>query len=183
LAEILDRVGSALRADIAESRATLIVSSPHRVTPYHIDAETNFLFQVRGEKIVNVFDPADRSVLTDRELERFYGGDFSAAAYKPERQPGAFVSAFGPGDGIHIPLHAPHWMQNGDSVSVALSVNISLESNRRVAQLYKMNHLMRKTGLSPAPPGAQRWRDRIKLAAAGGLNYARRGGRRMDGTR
>jgi hypothetical protein len=176
---LMDYFGPALRDDVSESRATLIVSSPHQVTPYHIDAETNFLFQVRGTKIVNVFDPGDRGVLTDVELERFYAGDFNAAAYKPDRQDDAAVFTFAPGDGLHIPIQAPHWVQNGDAVSVAISVNFSLHSNRRMAQLYKFNHLVRKSGLSPAPPGSLLWRDRLKLVAAGGLDYARRRRRRF----
>jgi hypothetical protein len=111
--------------------------------------------------------------LTDRELEGFYGGDLSAAKYKRERQKDAFVFDFAPGKGLHIPILAPHWVQNGDSVSVAISVNCSLHSNARLARLYKLNRLMRKGGLSPTPPGASPWRDRLKLAALGGLEFAR----------
>jgi len=177
LAELKDQAGPALSGDVSEARATLVISSPHRVTPYHIDAETNFLFQLRGEKIVNVFDPFDRTLLTDIELERFYAGDVSAATYKPDRQPNAAVFPFAPGNGLHIPLHAPHWVTNGDAVSVAISVNFSLHSNTRLSQLYKFNHLMRKSGLAPTPPGAQAWQDRLKLVAVGGLAAARRGRR------
>ncbi len=173
VAELLERTGPALRDDVAEARATLIVGSPHRVTPYHFDGETNFLLQLRGTKHLSVFDHTDAGVLSAIELERFYGGDLSAARYQPHRQHDATVYAFAPGDGVHIPLHAPHWVQNGDDVSVAISVNFSLHSTKRLAQLYTFNHLMRRSGLSPAPPGSAPWRDRLKVVAAAGVDYAR----------
>jgi len=176
LEEIYDRVGSALTGDVTVSRATLIISSPNRVTPYHIDAETNFLFQLRGDKIVNVFNPNDRTLLTDLELERFYAGDMSAATYQIDRQKDATVFDFAPGKGAHIPILSPHWVQNGDSVSVAISINCSLGTNKRLAHLYKVNNFIRKSGLVPAPPGASAWQDRLKLAAVDGMNYVRRGG-------
>ncbi len=174
LAWVTERVGPALADDISIARATLVVSSPHRVTPYHIDAETNFLFQIRGEKQVSVFEPQDRSLLTHAELERFYGGDASAATYKPARQEEAFGFLLGPGMGLHIPLHAPHWVRNGDSVSVALSINCSLRSNARLSTLYNVNAFLRARGLSPARPGVSPWRDRLKVVFGYGLDSARR---------
>jgi hypothetical protein len=173
LREIGEYVGDVLRADVSIGRATLIVSSPGRVTPYHIDAETNFLLQLRGAKIVNVFDGADRTLLTDAELEAFYGGDVNAAKYKPERQGDAAVFDFHPGMGVHIPLHAPHWTRNGDTVSVSLSVNCSLRSNTKTAQIYRLNHLLRRSGLRPQPPGRSPWQDRVKAVVGAGVDRAR----------
>jgi hypothetical protein len=178
LSEFEEFVGDTLRTDVSVGRATLIISSPGRVTPYHVDAEANFLLQLRGEKIVHIFDPTDRTLLTDRELEAFYGGDPSAAKYKPERQCDAAVFDFAPGQGLHLPILAPHWTKNGDSVSVAISINCSLHSNKRVADVYKFNHLMRKRGFAPAAPGESHWRDRLKSAAVEGLGYVRRIGSR-----
>ncbi len=181
LAELEDYVGVALRDDASLWRATIIIGSPHRVTPYHIDAEANFLFQLRGEKILSVFDPTDRTLLTDVELENFYAGDFSAAHYKPERQKDAALEiTFPAGMGVHIPLHAPHHVRNGASVSVAVSVNCELRSNVQRRQLYKFNRLMRKSGIAPASPGSSPWQDRLKLAALGGLGFARRAARPGD---
>jgi hypothetical protein len=174
LGELEDYAGVALRSDASLWRATVIIGSPHRVTPYHIDSEANFLFQLRGEKIIHVFDPSDRTLLTDVELENFYAGDFSAARYKPERLADAKHIAFPAGKGVHIPLHAPHFVRNGDAVSVAVSVNCELRSNVKLAQLYKFNRLMRKSGIAPASPGTSPWQDRLKLAALGGLGLARR---------
>ncbi len=173
IGEIEAYVGDALRADVSIGRATVIVSSPGRVTPYHIDAETNFLLQLRGRKVVNVFDGSDRTLLTDPELEAFYAGNFSAATYKEERQSEAAVFDFKPGDGVHIPLHAPHWTKNGADVSVSLSLNCSLRSNAKTAQIYRFNHLLRRSGLAPRPPGESAWQDRMKLMVGAGMDRAR----------
>jgi hypothetical protein len=172
--EVEDTVGEILRSDIAEARATLVISSPRRVTPYHIDAEVNFLLQLRGEKIVNIFDPTDRTLLTDLELEAFYAGDVNAAKYKKERQPDARVFDFVPGTGLHLPILAPHWTLNGDTVSVAISINCSLHSNARTAKIYKLNGKLRNRGLVPLSPGVSPWRDRVKLAVVEGLVSSRR---------
>ncbi|MBD5654738.1 MAG: cupin-like domain-containing protein [Candidatus Eremiobacteraeota bacterium] len=174
LAEVEEQVGEALRADLSEGRATLVISSPGRVTPYHIDAETNFLLQLRGDKVVHIFDPRDRTVLTDRELEAFYSGDMSAAKYKEDRQRDASVFDFSPGKGLHLPILAPHWTQNGNSVSVAISINCSLRSNRRLAKVYRFNKIARKLKFSPSSPGISVWKDRFKAAAVDGIDVARR---------
>ncbi len=163
--EVVEQAGDALGADLDVGRATIVISSPRRVTSYHIDAEVNFLLQVRGHKLLHVFDPNDRTVLTETELEAFYGGDWDGAHYRAERESDARVYPLEPGKGTHLPLHAPHWAQNLDDVSVGVSLNFNLRSGGRLAKLYKMNNRLRKAGLHPAPPGVSRWRDKLKLAA------------------
>lgn len=170
--ETVERCGSALRDDVEVARATLIVSSPGRITSYHIDAEANFLLQVRGKKVLNVFDPSDPQILSDAELEAFYSGDWDGAHYRAQHQAEASVFALEPGQGIHIPLHAPHWAQNGDAVSVGLSLNFNLRSGSRLAKLYKMNGRLRRAGFQPAAPGASEWEDRFKLASFSGAKAA-----------
>lgn len=176
--ETIERCGSALRDDIEVARATLVISSPHRVTSYHIDAEANFLLQVRGKKTLNVFDPHDPGVLSEAELEAFYTGDWDGAHYKPDTQSAAKVYELEPGRGIHIPLHAPHWARNGDAIAVGLSLNFNLRSGAKIARLYKVNKRLRAAGLRPAPPGASQFADRLKLAAYAGAMTARDAARR-----
>jgi hypothetical protein len=172
--ELKQLIGPAFADDVARERGTMVVSSPGRVTPYHFDSETNFLFQLHGEKRVSVFRADDRTLLTHRELERFYVGDASAARYDPAREPEAYHVVLGPGMGLHIPLNAPHWVQNGAAVSIALSVNCSLHSNARLARLYNVNGFLRARGFAPADPGASGWEDALKMILGGGLTFARR---------
>jgi|HubBroStandDraft_1064217.scaffolds.fasta_scaffold137827_2 hypothetical protein len=166
LEEVIAGVGPRLGSDIKEFHATLVLSSPGRVTPYHIDAEANFLLQLGGSKAVSVFDPADRTLLTDWELERFYSGDVSAARYDAARQSEAYEFPFAAGDGLHIPLLAPHWVRNGDSVSVALSINCSLRSNDRLGDIYRVNAFLRRRGLRPGQPGRSPLADGVKVGLA-----------------
>jgi hypothetical protein len=172
LDDVVAQAGAALRDDIAVGRATLVISSPRRITTYHIDAEANFLLQILGEKTLYVFDPRDKSVLSDGELEAFYGGDFDGAHYNRERQDRAVAYALRPGKGVHMPIHAPHWAQNGDSVSIGLSLNFNLRSAAKSSAVYKVNRRLRKAGLSPAAPGVSPLQDELKAAAFRGATAA-----------
>lgn len=171
--DVIEQVGDQLRDDLDIGRATLVISSPRRVTSYHIDAEVNFLLQVRGRKLLYAFDPHDRSILTESELEAFHDGDWDGARYKKERQTDAHVFTLEAGKGVHLPLHAPHWAQNLDDVSVGVSLNFNLRSGSRLAQLYKVNKRLRGVGLRPLAPGVSAWQDRLKLAACSGISHMR----------
>jgi hypothetical protein len=151
--------------DVIVGRATILIASPHRVTTYHMDADTNFLFQIAGDKSFSVFDQTDRTLVPEDELDRYHAGDANGAVFKPDRQNDAKTYDLRAGFGIHIPSTAPHWAQNGDGVSVALSLNYDLRSVQRRARIHAMNHKLRRLGIDPAPPGLSRWRDRVKLMA------------------
>lgn len=76
----------------------IFLTSPNRVTSYHIDRECNFLMQVSDEKTINVFDRNDHEVVPDEELENFWSKDNNAGIYKPHFS--------GPGIGVY---HAAAW--------------------------------------------------------------------------
>jgi hypothetical protein len=172
--QVVVAVGPALRTDIKTSRATVLIASPRRITSYHIDSNTNFLYQIHGDKRLSVFDPSDRTLITPEELEGYYGGNVSAARYKPERQADAQVFDLHAGSAVHIPSHAPHWAQNLDSVSVALSINFDLNSIERAGRIHRLNGRLRRLGMIPQAPGDSAWRDEIKL----GMSALNRGVRR-----
>ena len=155
------------RADVTHTRATLLVASPWRITNYHIDADLNYLFQIAGAKRISVFSHIDRELVTHEELERFYVGDLDSVPYRDVFQPSAVEYRLDGGDGIHIPVAAPHWAKNGDNVSIALSINFNLHSVRKLSRIYRANRLLRKLGVQPAPPSEPMAlaRDRIKLAS------------------
>lgn len=170
LQSVVDLSGPAMRDDVVVGEALILLSSPNRVTSYHIDAECNYLVQLVGDKTLNVFDPADRTLITHDELESFHDGDHNGALYKPDRQNEARIYDLKAGHGVHIPVGAPHWVQNGDNVSVALSINYELRSVHRMSRIYRVNRrLRRRLGGSPTAPGASAWRDALKLAVARGL--------------
>lgn len=147
----------------------VMISSPGRKTPYHFDEEANFLMQVQGSKTIWIADPLDREITTEEELERFYVGDaLKAATFKPQAENNAAEFTLNPGDAVHIPMHAGHWVQNHDAVSVSIALDFEFP-RWKYADVYKANHYLRKVGLSPLPPGRSILADRPKAAVIGGL--------------
>ncbi len=171
---IVDLVGPALREDLTTARASILIASPHRVTAYHIDSDVNFLLQVAGRKLFSVYNHADRSVISDLELERYFSGDQNGAVFKEDQRQQATFHDLSGGFGVHVPSMSPHWAQNGDDVSVAISFNYDLSSIERLARLYRVNHRLRRFGFRPRAPGDTRVRDRAKLAFHHVLSVGRR---------
>lgn len=151
-----------LRRTYRDPVMTILVTSPKRVTPYHIDGEANFLLQFQGSKMVHIFDGDNREVLTDIELEKFWSGeDVKAAQYRKHLQDKAWHFELRPGIGVSNPVIFPHWVENGSSVSVSLSLNFKRVSNT-TADAYRINHALRKTGLRPQSPGSSPVLDGLK---------------------
>ncbi len=152
---------------LIESRTmSLILSSPDQVTPYHIDSDCNFLFQIGGRKTFYVFNGRDRSVLPEEEEERYWCGELNAAQYRAASQALAWSFALAPGNGVHVPVAFPHWVQNGTDVSISLSINFRFLVKLR-GDVFRMNHLLRKLGLHPRAVGASPAIDSLKVAMLG----------------
>jgi hypothetical protein len=164
LAEV-EALGHPDATRIDHREAFVFVSSPGSVTPYHIDPEWNFLLQVRGPKTIHVFDGADRSLLSEEELERFYSGAHRNLVFRDEYQARAEPFELLPGQGAHVPMTAPHWVQNGPEVSVSFSITFQTRSSERRGLVYRVNHWLRGRGLRPTPVGAAPWRDGLKYHA------------------
>jgi hypothetical protein len=145
--------------------AFIFISSPRAVTPYHIDPEHNFLLQVRGWKTMNVFPESDRSLISEQELESFYSGAHRNLVFQEHFQEKADEFRLEPGDGVHVPVTAPHWVRNGDQVSVSWSITFRSSLTARRETVYKVNHRLRALRLSPAPVGAHPAIDTAKLIA------------------
>ncbi|RXS96742.1 cupin domain-containing protein [Silvibacterium dinghuense] len=161
--------GRRIEEDRKSQEAMIFVTSPNRITSYHIDRECNFLMQVRGTKTIHIFNRDDREVTPEQELETFWSRDNNAGIYKQQYEDRAHVFAMQPGDGVHIPVNSPHWLQNGNNISISLSISYQQkDSNRKY--VYQANYYLRKFGLHPTPPGQHAMLDRGKsLAMAGGL--------------
>ncbi len=173
LKEIKALAGPEVDSKIRREDIIIFVTSPKRVTSYHIDRECNFLLQIRGEKDLFVFDREDREVLPEQEIERFWSVDNNAAVYKQQLQSRAITYKLAPGTGVHIPVNCPHWLRNGDNISISLSVNFQFLDSMR-ANLYRANYLLRRFGLSPSKPGANPALDRAKSFAMTAAIAARR---------
>jgi hypothetical protein len=146
---------------VSVQNAIVFITSPRRISTYHIDRECNFILQIRGRKDIYVFDQNDREVLPEDELERFWSVDNNAARYRPQYQSRATLFHLLPGEGVHIPVNAPHWVENGDSASITLSINFQFRDTYR-ANKYRANYFIRRLGLTPTPPGSSALRDAMK---------------------
>ena len=156
----------------------IFISAPNSVTPTHIDPEYNFLLQIRGSKEMVVGLYADKAT-EDHEAERYYGGGHRNVTDLPDQ---AQTFAMEPGDGVFVPLHAPHVVRNGPDPSISLSVTWNTEASERVALVHAFNSKLRALNLSPSPPGARPGLDRAKagtwLAARSAARQAKRLGHR-----
>jgi hypothetical protein len=167
LRDIEVAVGEPLLDRITWSDAYIFLASPHAVTPFHIDHESTFLFQIHGRRTANIWDQSDRSIITDQELENYYLGDLSAANYHPDKQPRAMVYDLQAGKGVHHPSCAPHAFTNGDTYSVAMGVHFCLRDLDRRARVYQANGVLRKFGVCPTPPGQSSLQDGLKSRLVG----------------
>ncbi|PYN34915.1 MAG: transcription factor [Candidatus Rokuibacteriota bacterium] len=163
----------------------IFVSSPDSVTPYHMDPEHNFLLQIRGRKQVSLFDGADRAILSERELEKFYARGHRNLVFDDVNQGKAQVFELTPGDGLYFPVSWPHWVKNGPQVSVSFSITFRTASSDRREILYHVNERLGRLGIRLPPVGRSGLADGAKYHAFRTLARARRflGGQRGTGTR
>jgi hypothetical protein len=177
ICDLLELSGKEVMKKIKWFDAIIFVTSPDRVTHYHVDRECAWLVQLRGDKEIHLFDKRDKEVVPDEELERFWNVDNGAGTYKPQFENRAMVFKLRPGNGVHIPVNCPHWLKNGKDISISMNVNFQF-LDEVWGNIYKANYYLRRFGLKPASPGLHPWRDGIKsraFAAVRQLNHMRKG--------
>ncbi|MCS7044725.1 MAG: cupin domain-containing protein [Gemmataceae bacterium] len=145
-----------------QAQGFIFLSSPQSVTPFHIDPEHNFLLQIRGTKRIHQFDARDRSIVTEEQLERFYEGAHRNLPFDEAWRSKAWVFDLQPGQGLHFPVTAPHFVENGPGVSVSFSVTFRTPDLEYRGLVYNVNSWLRRRGWRPTPVGVSPWRDRLK---------------------
>jgi len=132
-------------------QAFIFITSPGSVTPYHMDPEHNFLLQIRGNKLVRQFDGNDPTILTPEELETFYALRVRNMTLKDENRDRCWTYDLQPGQGLHFPVTFPHWVQNGNDVSISFSITFRTPDLDRRRMVHQFNHGLRQWGLRPKP--------------------------------
>jgi len=147
-------------------RGWVFVTSPQSISPYHVDPEHNLLLQIQGTKTIHVFDQNDRDLLSSEELERFYqlGTKYPKLEWKEEFMEKARTFVMKPGDGVFIPVAAPHWVKVEDEVSVSISLTWYTPEIGRRARTFKLNSMLRKMGINPTDYGRSPKVDAAKWA-------------------
>jgi hypothetical protein len=179
LGEVRGLAGAAFPKKIKCIRGLIFITSPNRITTYHMDRECNYLLQIHGDKVIHLFDRYDREVLSEEEIERFWSVDNNAAVFKEQYSDRADDYQLSPGTGVHIPVNAPHWLKNGNNISVTLAVTFQFRDS--LANVYRANYYLRKLGICPLPPGRSRVRDFLKAWTMGSAIGARNVLRRLLG--
>lgn len=167
LNECLDevaRLSEPMAPGMCKREGFIFISSPGSVTPYHLDPEYNFLLQVRGSKSVHIWNPDDRSVLSEEEIEAYWE-DQKNITFRDEYEQRASVFELTPAHGLHFPVTAPHWIQNGEGVSVSFSITFQTPTNERRAIVHGMNAALRRRGWKPTPAGRSGMLDVLKYNA------------------
>lgn len=144
-----------------ERNGYLFLSSPNAVTPVHFDSEHNLLLHIRGRKEVSVCEFADDG-RRQEALNRFWDGaqpDFSALAEDSR------TYDLSPGDGVYIAPFLPHWVQNGDGVSISLSIPFRTKTSEINEHVGWVNARLRRLRLSPRPAGRSQPLDHAKSTA------------------
>ena len=162
----------------------LFISSPNSVTPFHVDRYSTLLLQLQGEKDVMTWNRHDRDTVTEQELEFLFGQPYvKSPTYKGTRTRDPLATHLRPGEGVHIPFTAPHWVKNGPAVSVSVSFICKTEASLRDANAYSFNyHARRLLSRLPMPipkpaldpVGTSRLRDATKARVIRSLSGLRR---------
>lgn len=140
----------------------VFITSPGGVTPFHMDPEYNFLLQIRGSKTASLLDVEDRSIVTEELLERFLSGDDYKHEFRDEYRERASTFELKQGEGLHFPMTWPHWVRNGNEVSISFSVTFRSHQSERREIVYKVNNYLRKRGFQPKAFGKSRVTDAAK---------------------
>jgi hypothetical protein len=152
---VSDRQGGATK-----KQAFIFLTAPNSTTPLHTDPEQNLLLQIKAPKQIEVGSWPDEQTEIEH-LERYYGGGHRNLDQMP---PDAQTFRLEPGDGVHVPLNAPHWVKSFDEPSISFSITFNTQYSEFLTDVYSVNARLRKLRLSPQPPGNRARSDRAKAA-------------------
>ena len=150
----------------------MFLSAPPSVTPFHIDRENNLWLQIRGRKIINVWDHTDRQVVEGKHVDSFIvSGTLEHVRLQEGFRERSHECDVGPGDGVYFPATSPHmtrtttdWVRPGDGISISVGVVFYTRHTYREANIHACNVLLRRFGITPRQPGANRLVDSLKFA-------------------
>ena len=141
----------------------LFIASPGSHTPFHIDRNSTMLLQFRGSKQVVLFPRWENRVVSDQAREAYAAYDNTKLPWSDEREAFGQRFDFNPGEGLHIPFIAGHYVQNGtDDISISMSIIFNTPESQVQLEALQLNHRLRGLGLSPAPVGQRGGRDHLK---------------------
>ena len=129
--------------------STLLISSPGAQVYYHLDAEPNMLWHLRGEKQVWIYPAMDTRLVPQELLEDIYAGEIDEnLPFNKSFDELAQSYLLKPGDVASWPHNGPHRIVNRDmNVSLATSYFTPAIYKRRYTQLAN-RFVLRQLGVS-----------------------------------
>jgi hypothetical protein len=139
----------------------VFVSSPNSTTPAHFDIEHSLIMQMHGQKRLT-FGRFETVQDERHEVVRYWDGSHGRIESLP---PELASYQLTPGVGVYIPPVAPHWVKNGDDVSISVTLTFFTRDTDRETLIQAFNARMRRMHLSPRYPGDAPLMDRAKVTA------------------
>ena len=165
LAEIAD-VTQPATGPYRRREAFIFLSSPNSVTPFHMDPEHNILLQIAGQKTMRIYPAGRDDIVPQTTHEAFHqGGRHRNMPHRDAFDAAATDYVMRAGDGVYVPVKAPHWVQNGAVPSVSFSITWRSDMSDGEARLHRFNAGLRRLGITPGVAGAHPARDAAKIAA------------------
>ncbi len=154
------RTGAMLRP-----QGFVFITSPGGVTPYHFDPEHNILLHMAGAKTMTVFPQGDPKYAPDETHESYHTGGGRELFWTDDLARGGAEWKLKPGEALYVPVMAPHYVRNGPSSAISLSITWRSEWSFAEADARAFNRVLRQAGLRPRAPG--RWPQDNRTKAAG----------------
>ena len=154
------RTGAMLRP-----QGFVFITSPGGVTPYHFDPEHNILLHMAGAKTMTVFPQGDPKYAPDETHESYHTGGGRELFWTDDLARGGIEWKLKPGEALYVPVMAPHYVRNGPSSAISLSITWRSEWSFAEADARAFNRVLRQAGLRPRAPG--RWPQDNRTKAAG----------------
>jgi hypothetical protein len=129
----------------------VFVSSPGAITPLHFDPEHNILMQVAGCKMMRLLPAGDEAIMPGVAHERYQHAGENGLEWHDGFAEKAQAFRLAPGDGLYVPVKAPHWVENGDETSISFSITWRSGWSLREGDAHGFNRLARRFGLDPRP--------------------------------
>jgi hypothetical protein len=103
-----------------------------------------------------------------------YFGEGRDPVFKEESNETAPSFMLTSGKGLHFPVTVPHWVENGNAVSISFSITFRTPAAERRGIVYDVNRSLRKRGFKPAPYGQSPLRDSAKFYSFRAARRARK---------
>lgn len=147
---------------LSDPRMDIFVSSPGTITPFHVDEEHNFLLQIRGSKKLSIANGADPMVFNNDQLRAYFKDNGELIRYSENLEQRSTHVDLHPGEGLHIPAFFPHWVKNGNAVSISLGVLWHSDVTAHRRHLNRVNSWLERVGLPTGMPGKHPVVDKLK---------------------